>query len=207
MKKCMARPQRPNAMIFCELPEAHAGVHQSMAHEWDLDGTGYREVDWTLRRKTVGEIGPRPGEMKIGYRRSDNSESVAYVDEETGIGTDKYTEDTVRVRWDGNAWVEERGVWITRMVSATTNAEYRLMAEDEQIEFLRGLVADAIGNYVDLDRYEAALDDALEWIKEFKDPLADEVAKAEAWEAGRVAGWVSNKVEDDNPYREVRADE
>lgn len=47
-------------------------------------------------------------------------------------------------------------------------AEYKTWADDEQAEFLRGLVADAIGNYVDTDIYEGALDDALEWIKEFK---------------------------------------
>lgn len=46
--------------------------------------------------------------------------------------------------------------------------KYKSFTDDEQAEFLRALVGDLLSEYVDLERHEAALDDVLEWIKEFK---------------------------------------
>lgn len=48
--------------------------------------------------------------MKIEYRRLAGGVSTAYIDERDGdvaTGTDKYTDDPVRVVWSGAAWVEE----------------------------------------------------------------------------------------------------
>lgn len=32
-------------VVFCELTRGHEGAHKSRAHEWDRDGTGYRNIE------------------------------------------------------------------------------------------------------------------------------------------------------------------
>lgn len=47
--------------------------------------------------------------MKVSYRGLGGSISTAYVDD-TGadvlIGSDKYTDETVALKWNGSCWVE-----------------------------------------------------------------------------------------------------
>lgn len=47
--------------------------------------------------------------MKIRYRTASGSESTAYLDDgenNTRTGFDKYTDESLTVRWDGSKWVE-----------------------------------------------------------------------------------------------------
>lgn len=49
-------------------------------------------------------------EIKVDYRCSvKNYLSVAYVDEESGVGEDKYTDLPVTLRWTGSEWVDDCG--------------------------------------------------------------------------------------------------
>jgi hypothetical protein len=61
--------------------------------------------------ETVGGPEPdKPSEIKIGYTTTDGRESKAYVSEPDvygfATGTNKYTDEDVKVWWTGSNWVE-----------------------------------------------------------------------------------------------------
>ena len=44
-------------------------------------------------------------QIKCKYIHLDGDVSTAYIDEETNFGQDKWTEEPVQLRWDGELWV------------------------------------------------------------------------------------------------------
>lgn len=49
---------------------------------------------------------PMSEQIKVGYKTLDGHDSKAYIDSETGVGTDKHSDRDIIVGWDGNRWVE-----------------------------------------------------------------------------------------------------
>ena len=46
--------------------------------------------------------------IKVGYLVVDEYRSTAYIDEDTGVGTDKYSDEPVRLRFDDGRRSDER---------------------------------------------------------------------------------------------------